>query len=144
VGTEKSAMQHRAHRPDGMSEKVRKLLPENRRTYRHNAPTMSIDHIDFQREGGKGMNPRICICCGEPMAVRGEALSRNPNICASCSSILDGMDESKNDQLKKPTDKPEALSMARESTVKLLRRRDAVTPRKVFKGIGSLSTAPLQ
>lgn len=40
------------------------------------------------------MNSRICVCCGEPMADRGNALSRNPNVCASCSSLADGMDES--------------------------------------------------
>jgi hypothetical protein len=28
------------------------------------------------------------------MAERGNALSRNPNICASCSSLLDGMGDS--------------------------------------------------
>ena len=37
------------------------------------------------------MNPRVCICCGEPMSERGNALSRNPNMCASCSSMADGM-----------------------------------------------------
>lgn len=37
------------------------------------------------------MNPRICICCGEPMSEKGNALSRNPNVCASCSSLADGM-----------------------------------------------------
>jgi len=36
---------------------------------------------------------RICICCGEPMVERGDALSRNPNVCASCSSLADGMEE---------------------------------------------------
>src|SRR5262245_38799628 len=36
------------------------------------------------------IRPRICICCGEPMVERGNALSRNPNICASCSSLADG------------------------------------------------------
>jgi hypothetical protein len=40
------------------------------------------------------MNSRICRCCGEPMPERGNALSRNPNICASCSSMADGMAES--------------------------------------------------
>jgi len=40
------------------------------------------------------MKPQICICCGEPMAERGHALSRNPNVCASCSSMADGMEES--------------------------------------------------
>jgi len=37
------------------------------------------------------LNPSICICCGEPMARGGGALSRNPNMCASCSSMADGM-----------------------------------------------------
>jgi len=40
------------------------------------------------------MNSRICMCCGERMAERGIVLSRNPNVCASCSSMADGMDES--------------------------------------------------
>ena len=40
------------------------------------------------------MRPRICICCGEPMAPRGNSLSRNPNVCASCSSRADGMEKS--------------------------------------------------
>ena len=40
------------------------------------------------------MNSRICRCCGEPMPEHGNPLSRNPNICASCSSIADGMEES--------------------------------------------------
>jgi hypothetical protein len=39
------------------------------------------------------MNPRICICCGEPLMDEGNTLSRNPNVCASCSSMADGMDE---------------------------------------------------
>ena len=34
---------------------------------------------------------RICICCGEPMA-EGNSMSRDPNVCASCSSLSDGMD----------------------------------------------------
>ena len=40
------------------------------------------------------MRPRICICCGEPITEHGNALSRNPNLCASCSSLTDGMDDS--------------------------------------------------
>ena len=40
------------------------------------------------------MNPRICRCCGEPIHESGNALSRNPNVCASCSSMADGMEES--------------------------------------------------
>jgi|SRR5215831_14120035 len=53
-----------------------------------------LDGYRFQRDCFSGMIPRICICCGEPMTVGGNVLSRNPNICASCSSIMDGMDES--------------------------------------------------
>ena len=35
------------------------------------------------------------------MALGGNALSRNPNICASCSSVLDGMDESEHLEAEK-------------------------------------------
>ena len=52
----------------------------------------------------RGMLPRICICCGEPMAPGGNVLSRNPNICASCSSILDGMEEREDFEVEKPRD----------------------------------------
>jgi hypothetical protein len=40
------------------------------------------------------MEPRICMGCGEPLAENGDAHSRNPNTCASCSSLSDGMPES--------------------------------------------------
>ena len=40
------------------------------------------------------VKPRICICCGEPIALDGNLLSRNPNMCASCSSFEDGMEDS--------------------------------------------------
>ena len=40
------------------------------------------------------MNSRICRCCGEPIHEEGNALSRNPNVCASCSSLDDGMEDS--------------------------------------------------
>jgi hypothetical protein len=36
------------------------------------------------------MKPQICICCGEVMSEHTSALSRNPNLCASCSSLADG------------------------------------------------------
>jgi len=49
------------------------------------------------------MKPQICICCGEPMAESGHALSRNPNVCASCSSMLDGMEEIGAEPLPAPT-----------------------------------------
>jgi hypothetical protein len=37
------------------------------------------------------MKTRVCIACGEPMPEKGNALSRDPNLCASCSSLADGM-----------------------------------------------------
>ena len=40
------------------------------------------------------MSLRTCICCDEPMAKKGNALSRHPKMCASCSSLSDGMPES--------------------------------------------------
>ena len=39
------------------------------------------------------MKPRVCISCGEAMPENGNALSRNPNLCASCSSLTDGLEE---------------------------------------------------
>lgn len=42
----------------------------------------------------KPVKPTICICCGELIAEHGNALSRNPNICASCSSLVDGITDS--------------------------------------------------
>lgn len=39
------------------------------------------------------MNSRICRGCGEPIAGPGNVLSRNPNVCASCSSMANGMDQ---------------------------------------------------
>src|SRR6266850_116489 len=83
---------------------------EDRQTYGHKTPTPSVDYIHFQREGEKRMSPRICICCGQPMAVGGKAPSRNPNICASCSSILDRRDESQQEKVERPTEKPGSAS----------------------------------
>lgn len=49
------------------------------------------------------MNPRICKCCGEPIHEEGNALSRNPNVCASCSSLADGMEDSNVCLVESPT-----------------------------------------
>jgi len=48
------------------------------------------------------MRPRICICCGEPMSETGNAFSRNPNMCSSCSSMADGM----GDEIASPEQDP--------------------------------------
>jgi hypothetical protein len=53
-----------------------------------------IDWVVLVSTFQRGMKPQICICCGEAIAARGQELSRNPNVCASCSSMADGMDES--------------------------------------------------
>ena len=39
------------------------------------------------------MNPRICVCCGQPMGASGNQLSQNPNICACCSSLAGWLGE---------------------------------------------------
>jgi hypothetical protein len=39
------------------------------------------------------MKPSVCVCCGERIPETGNALSRNPNLCSSCSSLSDGMEE---------------------------------------------------
>ena len=40
------------------------------------------------------MSLRICMYCGEPIAEKDNSLFRYPNLCASCSSLSDGMPES--------------------------------------------------
>ncbi len=49
------------------------------------------------------MKPRVCMCCGELMPAGGGPLSRNPNICASCSSLLDGLEPGESDVESDPT-----------------------------------------
>ena len=76
------------------------------------APTLSARNLSFlstspdaatQRQPpGEGMvkRRRVCVCCGEPMFERGNGLSRNPNVCASCSSLTDGMEEDRGQALR--------------------------------------------
>ena len=68
----------------------------------------ALDGYRFRDNCLSGMLPRICICCGEPMAPGGNDLSRNPNICASCSSILDGMEEREDFEVEKPPDQQQS------------------------------------
>jgi len=44
-------------------------------------------------EGGYQVKPSVCMCCGEPMTPKSPALSGNPNICASCVSFVDDLDD---------------------------------------------------
>jgi hypothetical protein len=77
----------------------------------------ALDGYRFRRNYLSGMLPRICICCGEPMAPGGNVLSRNPNICASCSSILDGIEERADLQSEKsPAEHPSPLEVHAEET----------------------------
>jgi formylmethanofuran dehydrogenase subunit E len=65
----------------------------------------------------RGSRPRICICCGEPMTTRGNSLSRDPNVCASCSSLADGMEEGvENDKAIKTPDDGSDPSQARNAS----------------------------
>ena len=78
----------------------------------------------------KGMLPRICICCGEPMAPGANDLSRNPNICASCSSILDGMEERDDFELEKPLhEQPSPGEVQVEETHRAARIGHSPSPR---------------
>ena len=58
--------------------------------------TLPVRHVGERShrpaQGGLVVRRRICICCGEPMVELGNVLSRNPNVCASCSSLADGME----------------------------------------------------
>lgn len=51
------------------------------------------------------MNFRVCVCCGGPIRERGDVYSRNPNLCASCSSLTDGMPDSSLSAFPKPPEK---------------------------------------
>ena len=48
------------------------------------------------------MRSLVCICCGEAMSTKGNAFSRNPNLCASCSSMEDGMSGSDESDIADP------------------------------------------
>ena len=52
------------------------------------------------------MTSRICVCCGERFSIEINTLSRNPNICASCSSMADGMEESNLPDAAEPRPSP--------------------------------------
>jgi hypothetical protein len=39
------------------------------------------------------MNPRICICCGEPISEAAERNLDNPNLCFACSRFVDSNEE---------------------------------------------------
>ena len=69
------------------------------------------------------MNSRICRCCGEPMPEEGNPRSRNPNICASCSSMADGMDDSTVCEIVSPAPR-QKLAPARTEELARDRRED--------------------
>src|ERR1035438_6258647 len=63
----------------------------------HRCPARQLPGTHFKHgkpAPHKRMNSRICRCSGEPMPEEGNARSRNPNVCASCSSMADGMEDS--------------------------------------------------
>ncbi len=39
------------------------------------------------------MGKHLCICCGESLSETNSNRSRDPNLCASCSSLADGIEE---------------------------------------------------
>jgi hypothetical protein len=56
------------------------------------------------------------MCCGEPIPEKGNDLSRNPNMCASCSSLADGiedadMPESPQLELERPLERERAADI---------------------------------
>jgi hypothetical protein len=51
---------------------------------------------------GMTTSHRVCICCGEPMTSRIDSRSRNPNVCASCSSMAYGKEEPQSNWIAVP------------------------------------------
>ncbi len=80
------------------------------------------------------MTPRICICCGEPMSDRGNALSRNPNICACCSSLADGMEEPGSSQTSTVDPEGPALSGTEAPQANATREGEAEAPNRLLSG----------
>ena len=39
------------------------------------------------------MSVHVCRYCCEPISEEGTSFSRHPELCASCSSVIDGMGE---------------------------------------------------
>ena len=76
----------------------------------------------------KQMNSRICRCCGEPMPEKGNPLSRNPNICASCSSMADGMEESVASESSGTAPNQEAVRQSAEAIARDRLKEDASGP----------------
>ena len=38
------------------------------------------------------MNVPVCVCCGQPIARKASSQRLNPNICAACSDLADGLE----------------------------------------------------
>jgi hypothetical protein len=38
------------------------------------------------------MNAKVCVCCGQALTEKGYHFSRDPALCACCSSLLDCLD----------------------------------------------------
>ena len=73
------------------------------------------------------MSPTICICCCEPISETSKALSRNPNICASCLSMVDGMGDanpvvelSATDEARQPKKHPESEATSEATRNKMI------------------------
>jgi len=71
------------------------------------------------------MTSRICVCCGESILEKGNALSRNPNVCASCSSMIDGMEEA-GGQVAMEHSEPQKLATESGGDVPIQRSASAV------------------
>lgn len=49
------------------------------------------------------MNARVCRCCGQPISEEENTLLCNPNICAPCSKLSDGVEEPARSQPRAPS-----------------------------------------
>ena len=115
----------------GVAISGKRSVPHNpQRTSRH------LPGTHFKRRAfasHKLMNSRICICCGEPMPEEGNARSRNPNICASCSSMADGMEDSTECEIPNPVS-GQALTSARTEVLARNRRGEETEEPAVHHG----------
>jgi hypothetical protein len=70
------------------------------------------------------MTSRICVCCGERFSIEINTLSRNSNICASCSSMADGMEESNLPDAAEPRPSPTPAAEPKVSEISVTRETE--------------------
>jgi hypothetical protein len=95
-------MKAQEHGQSGLDTPLAGARPWRAETYFHFSCHYSRKTVLYMNEQTNGwktigtefMNCWVCRCCGGPMTEMEDLAARNPNLCAACSSLADGMEES--------------------------------------------------